>query len=892
MNAKKVKDLIGNDLWNSNSTAVVKVAAFDAAEQAILKLKTPEEKADFRELCALDSEDNGQVRLPILPRYLRSVCGKHPVDDRYILGVFDDYYHDNKWDEVFFLGKKILSFNESPYILKALAEAYEFKGDEENKIYMWERLAKADHSETEVFYKLAQHYEKTSNPQMALNCYRRAIIRHINASQLDAIKNIWPMIVALKIDQTDYLAQLAEKTARAMGGELAVSFLIDIYGTTDFDLNSKIRLLKIILDYDTNNAFACEHIVALFREKYADNPRLDFCLENTGILYNYMNANLAVQKFEKEIEFVENAFVWHNTWHLGRIRKIEQDEIYIQFITRKDLHKMSCDMAFSSLRVLPKKHIRVLKAGAKPEQIREKLLSDVAWGVEMMFNSFNDQVTLKQMKEELVPSVLTESDWTEWQKKAKKELVSNPYYCISDDNANVYERRDTPMSFEEKQLRNFQREKTFFGRYSVLKDLIRQNGDTDSEEFSKMIGYFENELKSDSEYALCSFIIIDSLGYGHTDTDFEQLYEGLSTETRTKVYDSIDDAELRRVFIDCVMKYDEAWQTSLVPLLYSSPSTYLLSCIADGPKKRVITDVLTDAVQNCTANPDLSLFLFKNYTDKDWENARFTREEIITSKLSLLMNIGNKVSHEVDTQNNKARMKVLVDDLFGKNTVKDYLSDCETAQARRIVSYIENNPALDEKYWIETKHFILTNRSDNEQILGKAEEPISESRLIPKGFLCTRKMFIAKTQELDHVMNVEIPENSKEIGTARDLGDLRENAEYQYAKDKQKNLNALMNTLTNEIDMAKIIDPEDVDLNYVEFGTKATFKDNLNNCQVVHTIFGQWEANPEKNILNFQAPLVQKLYNMTLGENKKFEINGIKYDLTVEKIELADFDLK
>ena len=228
MNAKKVKDLIGNDLWNSNSTAVVKVAAFDAAEQAITKLKTPEEKADFRELCALDSEDNGQGRLPILPRYLRSVCGKHPVDDRYILGVFDDYYHDNKWDEVFFLGKKILSFNESPYILKALAEAYEFKGDEENKIYMWERLAKADHSETDVFYKLAQHYEKTSNPQMALNCYRRAIIRHINASQLDAIKNIWPMIVALKIDQTDYLAQLAEKTARAMGGELAVSFLIDI----------------------------------------------------------------------------------------------------------------------------------------------------------------------------------------------------------------------------------------------------------------------------------------------------------------------------------------------------------------------------------------------------------------------------------------------------------------------------------------------------------------------------------------------------------------------------------------------------------------------------------------------------------------------------------------
>jgi transcription elongation GreA/GreB family factor len=447
------------------------------------------------------------------------------------------------------------------------------------------------------------------------------------------------------------------------------------------------------------------------------------------------------------------------------------------------------------------------------------------------------------------------------------------------------------MSYEEKQLRNFQREKSFFGRYSVVKELIRQNGDTDSEEFAKMLGYFENELKSGSEYALCAFMIIDSLGIGQTDTDFEQLYEGLDQDTRTKVYNSIDDAELRRVFVDCVMKYDESWQTALVPLLYSNPSTYLLTCIANGPKKRIITDVLTDAVQNCTSNPDLSIFLFRNYTDRDWDNARFTQEEVISSKLSLLMNIGSKVSHEVDTQNNKARMKVLIDDLFGKNTIKDYLKKCETAQARRIASYVQNIPALEEKYRIEIKHFILTNRSDNEQILGKEEEPVEQSRFIPKGFLCTRKMFVAKTQELEHVMNVEIPENSKEIGTARDLGDLRENAEYQYAKDKQKNLNALMNTLTNEIDMAKIIEPEDVDLNYVEFGTKASFRDNINNCSVVHTIFGQWEANPEKNILNFQAPLVQKLYNMTLGENKKFEINGIKYDLTVEKIELADFDL-
>ena len=150
-------------------------------------------------------------------------------------------------------------------------------------------------------------------------------------------------------------------------------------------------------------------------------------------------------------------------------------------------------------------------------------------------------------------------------------------------------------------------------------------------------------------------------------------------------------------------------------------------------------------------------------------------------------------------------------------------------------------------------------------------------------------MFVAKTAELEHIMNVEIPENSREIGVARDLGDLRENAEYQYAKDKQTNLNAMMNKLTDEIDMAKIIEKEDVDTSFVEFGTKAVFTDNLNGGKMVQTLLGPWESNPEKNILNFQAPLGQKIYNMTVGENRKFEINGVRYDLTVDSIELADF---
>lgn len=893
MNAKKVKDLIGNELWNATNTANVKLGDFENAEAAIQKIKTAEEKADFRELCAQDTSDEN-VKSPLIPRYLRSVLGKHPVDDRFIFSVFDEYFHDSKWNEVFYLGNKILTFNESPYILRALAESYEIKGDEENKVKMWERLIKADHNETEVFYKFAKYYEEAGDQQQAFNCYHRAILRHINASQLDSVKTLWPKVSALRGDNSVYLTQLAERIARAMGNYLGVQFLMEVYEQGDFDLNSKIHILKTILDFDNDNLQAAEQIAKLFREKYSDNPRLEYCLENTGLTHSYMNSNLAVQKFEKEIQFVENAFVWHNSWKLGRIKSIEKDQMFIQFMTRKDLHKMSCDMAFTSLRVLPKQHIWVLKAGAKPEAIKERLMANTEWGLRMLLTSFNGSASLKQIKEELVPSVLNESEWSTWQSAAKKELASNPYFGLSDSNMNEYVLRESPITYEEKEYQLFQREKSFFGKYGVMKDFIKNDGDLDSEEFIKILNYFEKEVEQNSTNAICALLILNyckkklGMAFIHSNVEFQDIYNELDSARRADVYGSIEDAELRKLYVESVVEYDPSWQASLADLLHVNPSVQLLEMIEEGPKKRIMSDILSEAVQNCQADSDLALFFFRNYTEEDWKKARYSADEILESKLSLLIYVSGKVAHNVDTQDNKARQKLLIEDLFRKNPITDYLKSCGTAEARRVYSYISNVPGLEEKYVLEVKHVILSTRSDAKEVLDIKAEPAA-ARLIPKGFLCTRAMFVAKTAELEHIMNVEIPENSREIGVARDLGDLRENAEYQYAKDKQTNLNAMMNKLTDEIDMAKIIEKEDVDTSFVEFGTKTVFTDNLNGGKMVQTLLGPWESNPEKNILNFQAPLGQKIYNMTVGENRKFEINGVRYDLTVDSIELADF---
>jgi transcription elongation GreA/GreB family factor len=66
-------------------------------------------------------------------------------------------------------------------------------------------------------------------------------------------------------------------------------------------------------------------------------------------------------------------------------------------------------------------------------------------------------------------------------------------------------------------------------------------------------------------------------------------------------------------------------------------------------------------------------------------------------------------------------------------------------------------------------------------------------------------------------------------------------------------------------------------------------KDLLNGGELVSSIMGPWESNPEKNVINYQSPLGNRLLHATAGTELDFEINETRYHVTIEKIELAEF---
>ena len=155
-------------------------------------------------------------------------------------------------------------------------------------------------------------------------------------------------------------------------------------------------------------------------------------------------------------------------------------------------------------------------------------------------------------------------------------------------------------------------------------------------------------------------------------------------------------------------------------------------------------------------------------------------------------------------------------------------------------------------------------------------------------FLVTRKAYADKQKQLEHILNVEIPKNSKDIGEAQEKGDLRENAEYQSALEKQKNLQILSKKLDDDIKKAKVIFAKNVDLTKVSPGTKLRLKNLDSGKEEIFVILGEWDSQPEMNIVSYKSPFGAALLGYKVNEEVEIKLTENNKRYKVLSIEIAD----
>lgn len=128
---------------------------------------------------------------------------------------------------------------------------------------------------------------------------------------------------------------------------------------------------------------------------------------------------------------------------------------------------------------------------------------------------------------------------------------------------------------------------------------------------------------------------------------------------------------------------------------------------------------------------------------------------------------------------------------------------------------------------------------------------------------------------------------SVEIGETREQGDLRENAGYHFAREKQSETLRRINEIQDRLNNAKIIEDLNLPKDQVIIGMKVTIKEIGTNDEYEYTLVGAEESDPAAGKISVHAPIAQGLLGHKVDDEVMIDLPGGKTKFKILKLEFA-----
>ena len=130
----------------------------------------------------------------------------------------------------------------------------------------------------------------------------------------------------------------------------------------------------------------------------------------------------------------------------------------------------------------------------------------------------------------------------------------------------------------------------------------------------------------------------------------------------------------------------------------------------------------------------------------------------------------------------------------------------------------------------------------------------------------------AKLREELQRLKEERPKISREIGVAREHGDISENAEYHAAKERQGMMEARIKDIEDKLARCEVIDPSKLNGSRVQFGATVTVLNIETDEETTYQIIGAEEANIDQGTISVSAPLARALIGKEVGDEVKVNL--------------------
>lgn len=874
------------------------------------------------EIKAICDEHLTHSKDSIVALYISGILGikKGSLDNSALESLVDIFMNNHKESIVENLCDAILAEDEmNTFALRIQIECCKNeKSENVDRVWeFYEKLVKADTEEAAAAKLLAFHYEDTGDTEKASDYYKKALLRYIpQKNYYLEVKDIWEKLVKLIPEELDFFYLIQRKISQTFSADKSATLMMSLYGyyKKEEKWDIAIDILKLNLSITPKDKWAIKEIESCYSQKYKDHSNIGKYISEAGFSpTNPRNIFDIISDFEKHIAFDKNSFVSHKTWGVGIITEIipsnadKPETLKINFGRKNGVHDITLKMAVNCLQPLAREHIWVQKATKSKDLIAKKVKDDKVWALKTIIKSFGNSCDIKKIKAELVPSILSTTEWTAWNTNAKKILEENPIFGVNPNNSSEYVVRDREISPIEKYSNEFKAQKQFFPRIDIIMKFFNaafeENGSNakDNELFIDMRNYFTGYLKSYintsdgkmTEQIIASYLVVkkiypEFITQNAESLSFEKIFRKI--DDPKKMYTTLKDTKntsLKSDFLNSIQDLPD-WVEQYIKLFPVVLNKSMIKTLIEKGQKERVQQLVRSSFDDFRGYRDCVFFFFDECRNEEWfKEIGISEKKQLIALVNIVSQAFKAIDNHVNATDNKKIIsnicKILFDSSKEESIYAKFMMNNDEETMSHMYTIVDDISKLDDLIKAQLRSKILEKYPDYKF------HTTEEKSATPKGMLVTKKKLDEKRALEEKMRTVDVPAIAHEVAEAKEKGDLKENAEYIAAKEAQHKLGLDLKRLEEELARAVIFDPTTATASYISFGTDVVLENKATGKEEKYSILGPWESDPENGVISYMSPFGTNLLDAKVGEELSFTINGNNYNFVVKNISLMKF---
>ncbi|MCK5849958.1 MAG: GreA/GreB family elongation factor [Kiritimatiellae bacterium] len=555
----------------------------------------------------------------------------------------------------------------------------------------------------------------------------------------------------------------------------------------------------------------------------------------------------------------EGSFCYNKTWGFGIVKRL--DDFYLKItidFDDKPGHEVTFAYAAEALELVGDSHILMMRH-KDPDGLAELTKSDPSEVVRIVLRSYGEMSAIV-LQEKIAGVILKEEDWKKFWEAARKGLKRDPLVDLPTKRTDMIKVLAKEQEYGDEWYAAIKKERDPEKILELIEVLEKESGVASIEKDHMTI--LEDRLRFSikagqwkrTDIVARSVMTVSRIGMKGIVS--EDIKKELLSPVRFLVAASTLPARHLSKFMDyvCDQGVDESMELllSVLPEMPFNVLNEALKRLESAGRSDDAVERFSPLLRSRQAGVEILLWIAKNIEKRErWLSSA---AELATQAIDAL---------SVDSSGERLKTRNQLRALFEKQGwFEGLLTEMNNVQREEIVRRINASHGWDTSSQRSLLARIIRVYPELGKVLSSAAD--KEQVETPVLLMTSWRSYRERQEQYRKLINVEIPQNSKDIAVARSYGDLRENFEYQAAKDQQRLLTRRKDDMEIDLDEVHGTDFVGFSCDVVGMGTIVAFLRPDGRTEQ-YCILGEWDRDEKLRIVSSGSKIAQLLEGHSEG---------------------------